>query len=157
MRQLDRGGIKLVFRTAYRPLFFTVCEIYGRKVSKWWKIRFFSNFLGHPVETPWPILTVLHQNVRSSVPYILDHIWKRWAKIKMVAIHCTNETTPHFWFFWVFNSPSTRPQAPMDPEGEVARRHTFVPTQIKFGVDPSTRCWDIAQKHQNAKIPHWLL
>jgi len=36
-----------------------------------------SNFLAHPVEMPWPILTVLHQNVRMSVAYILNHIWKR--------------------------------------------------------------------------------
>jgi len=41
------------------------------------KIEIFSNFLAHPVETLWPTLTVLHQNVRSSVPYILDHIWQR--------------------------------------------------------------------------------
>jgi len=40
------------------------------------KIEIFSNFLAHPVETLWPILTVLHQNVRRSVPYILDHIWR---------------------------------------------------------------------------------
>jgi len=41
------------------------------------KFQIFSNFLAHPVETPWPILTVLHQNVRRSVPYILNHIWQR--------------------------------------------------------------------------------
>ena len=40
------------------------------------KIEIFSNFLAHPVETLWPILTVLRQNVRRSVPYILDHIWR---------------------------------------------------------------------------------
>ena len=40
------------------------------------KIEFFSKFLAHPVETPWPIVTVLHQNVRRSVPYILDYIWR---------------------------------------------------------------------------------
>ena len=33
-----------------------------------------SKFFAHPVETPWPILTVLHQNVRRSVPYILDYV-----------------------------------------------------------------------------------
>ena len=38
------------------------------------KFEIFSNFLAHPVETPWPILTVLYQNVRRSVPYILDYI-----------------------------------------------------------------------------------
>ena len=36
------------------------------------KFEIFSKFLAYPVETPWPILTVLHQNVRRSVPYILD-------------------------------------------------------------------------------------
>jgi len=41
------------------------------------KFEFFSNFLAHPVETPWPILAVLHQNVRMSVTYILDYIWHR--------------------------------------------------------------------------------
>jgi len=39
------------------------------------KFEIFSNFLVHPVETPWPILTVLHQTVRRS-PYILNHIWQ---------------------------------------------------------------------------------
>ena len=41
------------------------------------KFEIFSNFLDHPVETPWPILTVVHQNVRRSEPYILDYIWHR--------------------------------------------------------------------------------
>jgi len=44
------------------------------------KLDIFSNFLTHSVETPWPILTVLNQNVRMSVPYILNHIWERWEK-----------------------------------------------------------------------------
>ena len=78
MRQLDRRGINLFFAyTAYMPLFLIVSEIYGRKVSNGEKFEIFSNFLAHPVETPWPISTVLHQNVRMSVPYILDYIWHR--------------------------------------------------------------------------------
>ena len=32
-------------------LFLIISKIYGRKLSKWWKIRNFSNFLAHPVET----------------------------------------------------------------------------------------------------------
>jgi len=40
------------------------------------KFEMISNFLAHRVETPWPILTVLYQNVRRSVPYILNHIWE---------------------------------------------------------------------------------
>ena len=41
------------------------------------KFEIFSNFLAHPVETPWPISTILYQNVRRSVPYILNYIWHR--------------------------------------------------------------------------------
>ena len=61
MRQLDRGEINL----------FSLNSGNGEK------FEIFSKFLAYPVETPWPILTVLHQNVRRSVPYILDYIWHR--------------------------------------------------------------------------------
>ena len=44
------------------------------------KFEIFLNFLTHPVETPWPISAVLYQNVRRSVPYILDYIWHRAEK-----------------------------------------------------------------------------
>ena len=74
MQQLDRGEIKLFPYAAYVPLVLIFSEIYGHKVSNGEKFEIFSNFLAHPVETPWPISTVLHQNVRMSVPYILDYI-----------------------------------------------------------------------------------
>ena len=48
------------------------------------KFEIFS-FLAHSIETPWPISTVLHQNVRRSVPYILDYILASLRKIEMVA------------------------------------------------------------------------
>ena len=60
------------------------------------KFEIFSKFLAYPVETPWPILTVLHQNVRRSVPYIPDHILASLRKIEMVAVRSTNEITPIF-------------------------------------------------------------
>jgi len=80
MRQLDREGIKLFFRTLLICVYFQSFLRYmdvnnSRNVEKFFKK--ISNFLAHPVETPRPILTVLHQNVRRSVPYILNHIWKR--------------------------------------------------------------------------------
>ena len=59
------------------PLFLIVSEIYGLKSRNDEKFEIFLKFLGHPVETPKPILTVLLQNVRKSVPYILDHILHR--------------------------------------------------------------------------------
>ena len=34
------------------------------------KFEIFSKFLAHPVETPWPTLTVIYQNVRRSLPYM---------------------------------------------------------------------------------------
>jgi len=49
---------------------------------------------------------------------------------------------PIFEFFF----SSTCPQGPMDPRGGRGTSADIVPTQRKFGVDPFTRCWDIAQK-----------
>ena len=54
-------------------------------------------------------------------------------------------------FFWVFNSPSPASQGPMDPRWGGWTSADIVPTQIKFGVDASTRCWDIAQKPPKCK------
>ena len=34
------------------------------------KFEIFSKFLAHPVETPWPIWTVLHQNVSVISPIL---------------------------------------------------------------------------------------
>ena len=45
------------------PLFLIVSEIYGLKSRNDEQFEIFSKFLAHPVETPWPILTVLHQNI----------------------------------------------------------------------------------------------
>ena len=86
--------------------------------------------------------------------------WTTFAtlrKIEMVAVLCTNETTP---IFWVFNSPPppSRGRWTPYPRGGGGTLADIVPTQIKFGVDASTRCWDISLKNrQNAKIPHRLL
>ena len=78
--------------------------------------KFFRTFLAHPVETPWPILTILYQNVCRSVPYILDYISHRWEKYKWYS--CPMHEWDHPPIFWVFNSPSPLPQGPMDPTGE---------------------------------------
>ena len=77
MLRLDRGGINFFAYATYIPLFLIVSDIYGRKSRNGEKNEIFSNFLAHPVETPWPISTFLHQNVRRSVSYIFDYIWHR--------------------------------------------------------------------------------
>ena len=64
-------------------------------------------------------------------------------KIEMVAVHCTNETTLHLFEFLTPPPPAPRARWTQRGRGTSA---DIVPTHIKFGVDPSTRCWDIAQK-----------
>jgi len=43
------------------------------------------------------------------------------------------------------------PQGPMDPRAGRGTSADIIPTQIKFVADPSTRCWDIAQKPPKCK------
>ena len=71
-----------ILGTPYVPIFFVLSEIQRSKLQKLSKKYKFSYFMGHRVETPRPILTVLQQNVHRSMPYILDHIWHRWEKQK---------------------------------------------------------------------------
>ena len=117
------------------------------------KFEIFSNFLAHRVETPWPILTVLHQNVRRSVPYILTTFG--------IAQRNRNGSCPmHEWdhppIFWVFNSPSPVRQGAMDPRG---RGHVgrYCPYTNKIwcgSVHALLKYRSKTAKMQ--KIPHWL-
>jgi len=51
---------------------------------------------------------------------------------------------PPFLEFLTPHPPA--PQGPMDSRGGGVTSADIVPIQIKFGVDASTHCWDIAQK-----------
>ena len=65
------------------------------------KFEIFSNFLAHPVETPWTILTVLRRSVECAQVCAV-HIGLHLAslrKIEMVAVRSTNETAPNFLSF----------------------------------------------------------
>jgi len=55
----------------------------------------------------------------------------------MVAVLCTNETTPQFVEF--LTPPPPAPQGPMDLTGGGGTSADIVPTQIIFGVDPCKR------------------
>ena len=59
-------------------------------------------------------------------------------KIEMVAVLCTNETTPQFFEFLTPSPPA--PQGPMGTTGGGGTPADIVPTQIIFGVDPCKRC-----------------
>ena len=59
-------------------------------------------------------------------------------KIEMVAVLCTNETTPQFFEF--LTPPPPAPQGPMGTTGGGDTSADIVPTQIIFGVDPCKRC-----------------
>ena len=117
-----------------------VSEIYGLKSRNGEKLEIFSKFLDHPVETLWPILTVLQQNVRTAQVCAL-HTGPHLAsliKIEMVAVLCTNETTPQFFEF--LTPPPPANQEPMGTTGGGGTSADIVPIQIIFGVDPCTRC-----------------
>ena len=70
-------------------------------------------------------------------------------KNRNVAVHCTNETATHFFELLTFPPPAS--QGPMDRRGGRGTSADIIPTCIQFGVDPSTRCWDIAQKPPKCK------
>jgi len=136
------------------PLFVIVSEIYGRKVSKWWKIRIFFELFGPPCRITLADLNGSTPECAQVCALNIEPHLEALRKIEVVPVHCTNETTPIFWvFFWVFNSPSTRPQGPMDPRGGRGTLADIVLIQIKSGVDPSSpRVAEISLKnHQKCK------
>ena len=59
-------------------------------------------------------------------------------EIEMVAVLCTNETTPQFFEF--LTPPPSTHQGPMGTTGRGGTSADIVPTQIIFGVDPCKRC-----------------
>jgi len=126
MRQLDRGGIKLFPYAAYMRLFLIVSEIYGRKVSKWWKTRNFFELFGPPCRNALADLDGSTPECGQVCALHTEPHLEALRKIEMVAVHCTSEITP---IFRVFYSPSTcPPQGPMEwwtPEGDGARRQTL--------------------------------
>jgi len=129
------------------PLFLIVSEIYGRKFSKWWKIQNYFELFGPPCRNA---LADLDGSIPECAQVCALHIEPHLAtlkKIEMVAVLCTNETTPHFG---VFNTPPPPPVAD-GPQRGGGTSADIVPTQIKFSVDPSTRWWDIAQKPPKCK------
>jgi len=84
------------------PIFLILSEIYGRKVTKWWKIRNFLELFGPPCRNA---LADLDGSTPECAQVCALHIGPHLAslrEIEMVAVRSTKETTPHFW---VFNSP----------------------------------------------------
>ena len=115
------------------------------------KFEIFSKFLAHPVETPWPIFRVLHQNVRRSVPYIIGLHMTSLRKIEMVAVLCTNETTPPFLEFL---TPPRPPGADGHHRGKghVGRRCPYTNNIWCGSVQALLRYR--SKNRQNAKIPN---
>ena len=119
------------------PLFLMVSEIYGRKVSKCCKIRNFFELFGPPCRNA---LADLGGSIAECAHVCALHIEPHLAtlrKIEMVAVLRTNETTPAPNFLEFLTPPPLWADGPHRGRGTSA---DIVPTQIKFGVDPSTRC-----------------
>ena len=120
------------------PLFLIVSEIYGRKVSKWRRIRNFFELFGQPCRNA---LADLDGSTPECAQVCALHTGPHLAslrKIEMVAVICTNETTPQFFEF--LNPSPPAPQGPMGTTGGGGTSADIVPTQIIFGVDPCKRC-----------------
>ena len=131
------------------PLFLTFSEIYGRKVSKWWKIRNFFELFGPPCRNA---LADLDGSTPEYAQVCALHIVRYLAslrKIEMAAVLCTNETTSQCFKF--LTPPPPALQGPMGTTGGEGTSADIVPTQIIFGVDPCKRCWDIAPKPPKCK------
>ena len=141
MRQLDRGGVNLFAYAAYMPLFLTVFEIYGRKVWKWGKIRNFFELFGPPCGNALADLDGSIPECAQVCAVLPVHTGLHLAllrKIEMVAVLCTNETTPKFFEF--LTPPPLTPQGPIGTTGGGGTSADIVPTQIIFGVYPCKRC-----------------
>ena len=66
-------------------------------------------------------------------------VYKYNMTVKYVLNKCVSRTDTNPTF------------APMNPRGGRGTSADIVPAHIKFGMDPSTRCWDIAQKPPECK------
>ena len=64
---------------------------------------------------------------------------------------CPQHEWDHPQFFEFLTPSPPAPQGPMDPTEGGGTSAGIVRTQIIFGVDPCTRCWDIAQKPPTCK------
>jgi len=72
------------------------------------RFEIFSNFLAHPVETPWPILTVI-------IPECAQVYWTTFGNAeKNRNGSCPMPEWDHPQFF-EFLTPPPRPQGPMHP------------------------------------------
>jgi len=136
------------------PLFLIVSEIYGRNSRNGEKFEIFFELFGPPCRNA---LADLDGSTPECAQVCALHIGLHLASLRkkeMVAVLCTNETTPQF--FGVFNSPSPCPQGPMGTTRGGGPSADIVPTKIIFGVDPCKRCWDITQQpsHQHGNNCH---
>jgi len=101
MLQLDKGGITVFsLRCLYASTFNIFWDIWTSSLEMVKNSKCFRTF--------WPILTVLHQNVRRSVPYILTTFGNAE---KNRNGSCPMHELDHPPNFWVFNSPPQPPGA----------------------------------------------
>ena len=120
------------------PLFLIVSEIYGRKLRNGEKFEIFFKLFGPPCRNA---LADLDGSIPECAQFYALHTVPHLAslrKTEMVAVLCTNETTPQFFEF--LTPPPSAPQGSMDPTGGGVTSADIVRTQIIFGVDPCRRC-----------------
>ena len=100
-----------------------VSEIYGRKISKRWKIRNFFKLFRPPCRNA---LTDLDVSTPECAQVCVLHIEPHLAtlrKIEMVAVLCMNETAPQFFLALTPFPPPPRADGPQRGRGHVGRHY----------------------------------
>jgi len=106
-------------------LFLIVSEIYGRKLSKWWKILNFFELFDPPCRIALADLDGSKPEcAQVSALHIEPHL-EALIKIEIVAVHCTNEITPVFWVFKLPLYPPPGADGPQRGKGHVGRHYPY--------------------------------
>jgi len=122
------------------PLFLIVSEIYGRKVSKWWKIRNFFERFGPPCRNA---LDDLDGSTPECAQVCALHTGLHLAslrEIEMVAVLCTNETTPMSFSLFLPPTGVADPKRGKDTSRPRLRPHA------KYGVNRPAGCWEMVDR-----------
>ena len=124
------------------PLFLIVSEIYGRKVSKWWKIRHFFELFGPPCRNALADLDGSTVYTRMCAGLCRTY----WTTFGIADKNRNGSCPMHEWDHPHVISPLFAPRGSLTPKkGEDTSRPRLRP-HAKFGVNRPAGCWEIVDR-----------